>query len=334
MILITGATGYIGSHIWLELLNAGYEVLGIDNFANSTIKVLRPLEQLSKKKPLFEKGDICDPVFFESIFSLYPVKTVIHLAGLKSVKESVLMPFLYYKNNLGGTLNLIEAMKKHGCRNLIFSSSATVYGENNDPPFREDSFLQPVNPYGHGKLAIEQILNALAMSDSSWRNIIFRYFNPVGAHPSGLIGEQPNGVPNNLIPVISEVVLGRVPRFLIYGDDWATPDGTCIRDYIHVVDIAKAHLQALDYLSTNRSSLTLNLGAGKGYSVKDLIKTYEMVSGRAIPFVISGRRLGDVASSYCNPKSAEDVLGWRVKHDLVDCCKDSWRWYSNSHEGV
>ena len=333
MILLTGATGYIGSHTWLELLLAGHEVIGIDNFANSSPRVLSRIEILSSKKPNFVEGDVCDKDFLESIFRSYPIKGVIHFAALKAVGESSNDPLKYYENNLGGLFKLLQVMKEHDCRNFVFSSSACVYGDPDDVPVKENSALRPENPYGQTKLMSEQVLRDLENSDPGWRVAYLRYFNPIGAHESGLIGEDPLGIPNNLSPLVARVASGRMSELNIYGDDWETPDGTGVRDYIHVVDLAQGHVKAVDHLLSGKSSLTLNLGTGVGYSVLDVIKAYEEAVGKSIPYRISSRRSGDVAIYYADPSLAQELLGWKAQRDLKQMCADSWRWQSQNPMG-
>jgi UDP-glucose 4-epimerase len=333
MILLTGATGYIGSHTWLELLLAGHRVIGVDNFVNSSPKVLPRIETLSNKKLDFVEGDVCDKTFLESIFRNYPIKGVIHFAALKAVGESSENPIKYYENNLGGLLKMLQVMKQYDCRNFVFSSSACVYGDPDDVPVKENSALRPENPYGQTKLMSEQVLRDLENSDSGWRVAYLRYFNPIGAHESGLIGEDPLGVPNNLSPIVAQVASGRIKELNVYGDDWETPDGTGVRDYIHVVDLAQGHVKAVDHLLSGKPSLTLNLGTGLGYSVFDVIKAYEQVTGKPIPYRISDRRPGDVAIYYADPSLAQALLGWKARRNLDQMCADSWRWQSQNPMG-
>lgn len=333
MILLTGATGYIGSHTWLELLLAGHQVIGIDNFVNSSAKVLPRIETLSGLKPEFVEGDVCDKLFLTTIFNKYPIKGVIHFAALKAVGESSDNPLKYYENNIGGLVKLLQVMNENNCRNFVFSSSACVYGDPEDVPVKENSALRPENPYGQTKLMGEQILRDLENSDASWRIAYLRYFNPVGAHESGLIGEDPLGIPNNLSPLVARVASGRMKELNIYGDDWGTPDGTGVRDYIHVVDLAHGHVKSVDYLLSGKPSVTLNLGTGVGYSVLDVLKAYEEAVGRPIPYRISNRRPGDVAIYYADPSLAQDLLGWKAQRDLKQMCSDSWRWQSQNPTG-
>ena len=333
MILLTGATGYIGSHTWLELLQAGYQVLGVDNFVNSSPKALARLESLSGQKLEFIQGDVCDPAFLESVFQSHPIKGVIHFAALKAVGESSSDPLRYYENNLGGLITLLQIMQAHDCRNFVFSSSACVYGDPDESPVKEDAALRPENPYGQTKFMSEQILRDLEKSDPNWRVAYLRYFNPIGAHESGLIGEDPMGIPNNLSPLVARVASGRMEELKVYGNDWETPDGTGVRDYIHVVDLARGHVKAIDYLLSGKPSLTVNLGTGVGYSVMDVIRAYEEVIGRPIKYQVTDRRLGDVALCYADPSFAETVLGWRAERSLKQMCVDSWRWQSQNPMG-
>lgn len=333
MILLTGATGYIGSHTWLELLLAGNRVIGLDNFINSSPLALSRIESLAGQKLEFIEGDVCDRTFLETVFKKYPIKGVIHFAALKAVGESVAHPLRYYQNNLGGLFTLLEVMQAHDCKNFVFSSSATVYGDPSVVPINESSPVQPTNPYGQTKLMSEQVLRDLEVSDSSWRVAYLRYFNPVGAHESGLIGEDPRGIPNNLTPLVARVAAGRMPELKVYGDDWSTPDGTGVRDYIHVVDLAQAHVKAVEYLLAGRDSLTVNLGTGQGYSVMDVLKAYGDVVGRPIPYQVVDRRPGDIATCYADPSLAEKLLGWKARRNLEQMCADSWRWQSQNPMG-
>lgn len=333
MILLTGATGYIGSHTWLELLQAGQRVIGIDNFINSSPKVLARLEKLSGKKLEFLQGDVCDPVFLESVFQSFPIKGVVHFAALKAVGESYSNPILYYENNISGLIALLQVMQKYGCHHFVFSSSACVYGDPDASPVKEDADLKPENPYGQTKLMSEQILRDLEKSDSKWRVAYLRYFNPIGAHESGMIGEDPNGIPNNLSPLVARVAAGRMEELKVYGNDWETPDGTGVRDYIHVVDLARGHVKAVEHLLSGKPSLTVNLGTGVGYSVMDVIRAYEKVIGRPIPYRVTDRRPGDVALYYADPSLALALLGWSAERNLEQMCADSWRWQSQNPMG-
>ena len=333
MILLTGATGYIGSHTWLELLQAGQRVIGIDNFINSSPKVLARLEKLSGKKLEFLQGDVCDPVFLGSVFQSFPIKGVVHFAALKAVGESYSNPLLYYENNISGLIALLQVMQKYGCHHFVFSSSACVYGDPDASPVKEDADLKPENPYGQTKLMSEQILRDLEKSDSKWRVAYLRYFNPIGAHESGMIGEDPNGIPNNLSPLVARVAAGRMEELKVYGNDWETPDGTGVRDYIHVVDLARGHVKAVEHLLSGKPSLTVNLGTGVGYSVMDVIRAYEKVIGRPIPYRVTDRRPGDVALYYADPSLALALLGWSAERNLEQMCADSWRWQSQNPMG-
>lgn len=333
MILLTGATGYIGSHTWLELLQAGNRVIGLDNFINSSPLALSRIEALAGQKLEFIEGDVCNKAFLETVFKKYPIKGVIHFAALKAVGESVAQPLRYYQNNLGGLFTLLEVMKAHDCKNFVFSSSATVYGDPSEVPINEQSPVRPTNPYGQTKLMSEQVLRDLEVSDSSWRVAYLRYFNPVGAHESGMIGEDPRGIPNNLTPLVARVAAGRMPELKVYGNDWSTHDGTGVRDYIHVVDLAQAHVKAVEYLLAGRDSLTVNLGTGQGYSVMDVLKAYGDIVGRPIPFQVVERRAGDIATCYADPSLAEKLLGWKARRNLDQMCADSWRWQSQNPMG-
>jgi UDP-glucose 4-epimerase len=294
---------------------------------------LSRIESLAGQKLEFIEGDVCDRTFLETVFKKYPIKGVIHFAALKAVGESVAQPLRYYQNNLGGLFTLLEVMQAHDCKNFVFSSSATVYGDPSVVPINESSPVQPTNPYGQTKLMSEQVLRDLEVSDSSWRVAYLRYFNPVGAHESGLIGEDPRGIPNNLTPLVARVAAGRMPELKVYGDDWSTPDGTGVRDYIHVVDLAQAHVKAVEYLLAGRDSLTVNLGTGQGYSVMDVLKAYGDVVGRPIPYQVVDRRPGDIATCYADPSLAEKLLGWKAHRNLEQMCADSWRWQSQNPMG-
>ena len=333
MILLTGATGYIGSHTWLELLQAGQRVIGIDNFINSSPLALARIESLAGQKLEFMEGDVCSKAFLESVFKTYPIKGVIHFAALKAVGESVAQPLRYYQNNLGGLFTLLEVMQSHHCKNFVFSSSATVYGDPSVVPINEQAPVRPTNPYGQTKLMSEQVLRDVEVSDPGWRVAYLRYFNPVGAHESGQIGEDPRGIPNNLTPLVARVAAGRMSELKVYGNDWSTPDGTGVRDYIHVVDLAKAHVKAVEYLLAGRDSLTVNLGTGQGYSVMDVLKAYGEVVGRPIPYQVVARRPGDIATCYADPALAEKLLGWKASRNLAQMCADSWRWQSQNPMG-
>jgi UDP-glucose 4-epimerase len=333
MILLTGATGYIGSHTWVELLEAGYEVVGCDNFSNSSPNVLKRIERITHSQPTFVECDIQDQTALANIFKHHKIKSVVHFAALKAVGESVKKPLNYYANNLNSLLSLLKVMQSFNCHQFIFSSSATVYHPDNPIPYMEGMPLGSTSPYGWTKYMSEQILRDLELSDPSWRVAYLRYFNPAGAHPSGLIGEDPLGIPNNLMPFMTQVALGKRPELSIFGGDWPTHDGTGVRDYIHVKDLAKGHVKAVEYLLGQQKSITVNLGAGKGYSVLDLVKSFEQVSGRSIPYQIVERRPGDIAAFYADASLAEKLLNWRVECDLDQMCLDSWNWQSKNPNG-
>ena len=325
-ILLTGATGYIGSHTWLALQAAGFSVVGIDDFSNSSPEVLNRLQRLSGKAPVFERVNVCDGGALARVFDAHRVDAVVHFAAFKAVGESTKNPLAYYANNIGGLVTLAQTMQTHGCRILVFSSSATVYGTPERLPIREDAALSAVNPYGATKLMGENILHDVERSDPSWSVAYLRYFNPVGAHESGLIGEDPKGLPNNLMPYVARVAGGRLEKLKIFGNDYDTPDGTGVRDYIHVVDLAEGHAAALRYLFERGRSLTVNLGTGRGYSVLELIRSYESASGRKVPYEFAARRPGDVAACYADASLAQRTLGWKAVRDLSEMCADSWRW--------
>lgn len=333
MILLTGATGYIGSHTWVELLEAGYEVVGCDNFSNSSPSVLKRIEKITQSQPAFVECDVQDQAALADIFKRYKIKAVVHFAALKAVGESVQKPLNYYANNLNGLLSLLKVMQSFDCHHFVFSSSATVYHPDNPIPYVEGMPLGSTSPYGWTKYMSEQILRDVELSDPSWRVAYLRYFNPVGAHPSGLIGEDPRGVPNNLMPFVTQVAVGKREELSVFGGDWPTHDGTGVRDYIHVKDLAKGHVKAVQYLLSQQKSITVNLGAGKGYSVLDLIKSFEQASGRTIPYRIVARRPGDIAAFYADASLAEKLLNWRVECDLDQMCRDSWNWQSNNPNG-
>jgi UDP-glucose 4-epimerase len=333
-ILVTGGAGYIGSHTVLQLLEAGNQVIVLDNLCNSSEESLNRVEELTGKKTILVQGDIRDHTILELLFSKHKIDAVIHFAGLKAVGESVDKPLNYYNNNVYGTLTLCEAMKKYGVKNLVFSSSATVYGDPVELPLREDMPTgEPTNPYGMSKLMVELVLRDLYKSDNDWNIALLRYFNPAGAHPSGRIGEDPNGIPNNLMPFITQVATGKREQLSIYGNDYDTPDGTGVRDYIHVEDLAAGHLKALDKLYTGSGIVTYNLGTGQGYSVLDMVKEFEKQSGKVIPYQFVPRRGGDVASCYADPKTASEALGWKATRGLAEMCKDSWNWQANNPDG-
>lgn len=332
-ILVTGGAGYIGSHTCLELLEAGYEVVVVDNLANSKEESLRRVQTLTRKGIDFHQVDLLDKEGLTAVFQQTNPNAIIHFAGLKAVGESVSMPLHYYQNNITGTLNLCEVMQANDVWNLVFSSSATVYGDPHTVPITEDFPLSATNPYGRSKLIIEEMLRDLPVADSRWNIALLRYFNPVGAHHSGQIGEDPNGIPNNLLPYISQVAVGRLKQLSVFGNDYPTPDGTGVRDYIHVVDLALGHLKALEKLQQDPGVVTYNLGTGQGYSVLDMVAAFEEMSGRPIPYKITPRRPGDIAACYADPAKARDELGWTAKKNLADMCADSWRWQSQNPNG-
>jgi UDP-glucose 4-epimerase len=333
-ILVTGGAGYIGSHTVLQLLEAGQDVIVLDNLCNSSQESLLRVAQLTGKQARFIESDIRDAQKLATIFAENKVDAVIHFAGLKAVGESVEMPLNYYNNNVYGTLILCEAMQKAGVKNIVFSSSATVYGDPVSLPLREDMPTgHPTNPYGMSKLMVEHVLQDLFKSDPSWNIAILRYFNPAGAHPSGRIGENPNGIPNNLMPFITQVATGKREFLSVFGNDYNTHDGTGVRDYIHVEDLAAGHLKALEKLSQNVGIVTYNLGTGQGYSVLDMVKEFEKQSGKAIPYKIVPRRGGDVAACYADPQTAYEALNWKAERGLAEMCKDSWKWQSSNPNG-
>ena len=334
MILVSGGAGYIGSHTCVELIEAGYEVVVADNLINSCEEAVHRVEKIVGKKVPFVKCELCDPAEVKELFNNYPdIDSVIHFAGLKAVGESAEMPLWYYRTNVAGTLNLLDAMEAHGCRSLVFSSSATVYGAPEEMPLTEKQSMDAQNPYGRTKEHIEDMLVDLAASDPSWNVALLRYFNPVGAHESGRIGEDPTGVPNNLLPFIAQVAVGRREKLRVFGADYPTADGTGVRDYIHVVDLADGHLRALDHITEHGGVRTWNLGTGKGYSVLDMLHAFERACGRELPYELTGRRLGDVASCYADPALAADELGWQAGLGLEEMCADAWRWQFANPEG-
>ncbi|WP_434632251.1 UDP-glucose 4-epimerase GalE [Chromobacterium sp. CV08] len=332
MILVTGGAGYIGSHTCVKLLEAGHELVVLDNLCNSKEEALRRVQKLAGRTLTFINGDIRDEAALNEAFG-HPVQTVIHFAGLKAVGESVAKPLEYYENNVGGTLALLRAMKRHGVNRLVFSSSATVYGNPASTPITEDFPLSATNPYGRSKLIVEDMLRDFAKAEPDWRIALLRYFNPIGAHESGDIGEDPNGMPNNLMPFITQVASGQRPRLQVFGDDYPTHDGTGVRDYIHVEDLAAGHLKAVEALARQAGLLTANLGTGKGYSVLDMVKTFERVNQVAVPHEIVARRPGDVAECWADPAAAERLLGWTAQKGLEEMCRDSWRWQSRNPAG-
>ena len=332
-ILVTGGAGYIGSHTALELLRAGHDVVVVDNLVNSHGEALRRVEALASRRLAFYRADLLDKEALDHAFAAAPVDAVIHFAALKSVGESVAQPLRYYHNNVTGTLNLLEIMDRYGVRRFVFSSSATVYGDPATMPITEDTPLSPVNPYGQTKVMVENILRDLHHADPQWSIAVLRYFNPIGADPSGRIGEDPNGIPNNLVPYIAQVVVGRLPSLPVYGNAYSTPDGTGVRDYIHVIDLAFGHLKALDKLTGETGLFTYNLGTGRGYSVLEVAAAFERASGRDVPLRVEAPRPGDAAVSYADPTLAARELGWHAERDLDEMVADSWRWQSQNPNG-
>jgi len=332
-ILVTGGAGYIGSHTCVELLEAGYEVIVVDNLSNSSPVALQRVQELTCKPLTFIQADLRDKPAMVEIFDEHAIDGVIHFAGLKAVGESVKIPIPYYQNNIGGTLNLLEAMDGAGVKNIVFSSSATVYGDPASLPITEDFPLSATNPYGRSKLIIEEMLGDIYRSDDTWNIAILRYFNPVGAHVSGRIGESPNDIPNNLMPYVSQVAVGRLEKLSVFGDDYPTPDGTGVRDYIHVVDLAQGHIKALEKLSTAPGLVVYNLGTGQGYSVLEMVAAFEEASGRPVAYEIVGRREGDIAACYADPSLAEKELGWKARKGIREMCEDTWRWQQSNPYG-
>lgn len=332
-ILVTGGTGYIGSHTCIELIKAGYEVIVVDNLCNSSLESLRRVEMLVDSNVPFYKLDIRDKMALTQVFEKHSIKGVIHFAGLKAVSNSVKKPIDYYHNNLVGAFTLAKVMCEFDCKTFIFSSSATVYGDPHTVPVKEDFPLSTTNPYGRSKLIIEESLQDVFIADDSWRIALLRYFNPVGAHKSGLIGEDSNDIPNNLIPYISQVAAGKLEKLNIFGNDYDTPDGTGVRDYIHVVDLARGHVKALKALEDKPQVLTVNLGTGFGHSVLEVVKAFEKASGKYVPYKIVHRRSGDIATCYADPSYAEKILGWKAKFELDEMCEDAWRWQVMNPDG-
>jgi UDP-glucose 4-epimerase len=326
MILVTGGTGFIGSHTVVELLSAGHEVLILDNLSNSRPDVVDRIATITGKRPEFVEGDIRDADMLDTLFTRHSFSAVIHFAGLKAVGESVSKPLEYYENNVHGSMVLFQAMMRHGVKRLVFSSSATVYGDPESLPIREDAPLRATNPYGRTKLMIEEILEDIVQANKEWQVAILRYFNPIGAHKSGLIGEAPNGIPNNLLPYVAQVATGKLARLSVFGHDYPTPDGTGVRDYIHVVDLALGHLKALDHLGAHSGLHVYNLGTGQGYSVLEIVRAFEQASGRDVPYLLAARRPGDIASCYADPEKAGKELGWKAERSLAEMCADAWRW--------
>lgn len=332
-ILVTGGTGYIGSHTVVELLNNNYDVVIVDDFSNSHPTVLDRIKELTNKSFSFYEVNLLDKEGLTKVFSENEIEAVIHFAGFKAVGESVSIPLKYYDNNVTGTIVLLEVMEEFDVKNIVFSSSATVYGMDNEAPFTEDMPTSATNPYGYTKVFIEHILNDIAFADKDWSAVLLRYFNPIGAHESGRIGEDPNDIPNNLMPYITQVAVRKLDKLSVFGDDYDTHDGTGVRDYIHVVDLANGHLKALDYSLNNKGSEAVNLGTGEGYSVLDVVHAFEKANDIDIPYEIVQRRPGDIAIGYADPTKAKDLLGWEAEHSLEDMCRTSWNWQSNNPNG-
>lgn len=333
-VLVTGGAGYIGSHTCIELMAAGHQVVVVDNLCNSKRESLTRVERIAGQTlRAFVQADVRDRDAMRAVFAAHDIDAVIHFAGLKAVGESVAKPLEYYDNNVSGTVALCEVMAEAGVKTLAFSSSATVYGDPASVPIREDFPTGPTNPYGRSKWMVEYLLQDLVVADPSWRIALLRYFNPVGAHESGLIGEDPNGLPNNLMPFVSQVAVGKLAELRVFGGDWPTPDGTGVRDYIHVLDLAQGHVRAIDYLAENTGLLTVNLGTGRGYSVLEVVRAFEQASGRAVPYRIVDRRPGDIAQCYADPAHANRLLGWVARRDLAQMCADAWNWQRSNPQG-
>ena len=332
-VLVTGGAGYIGSHTVLELLNEDHQVVVIDNLSNSCKEALRRVEKITDRSITFYEVDLLNKSAVDQIFTNHDFDSVIHFAGYKAVGESVAKPLKYYDNNITSTLNLCDLMEKHEVKNIVFSSSATVYGDPEQVPITENSPLSATNPYGRTKLFIEYILKDLQGSDNSWNIALLRYFNPVGAHKSGLIGEDPNDIPNNLMPFVSQVAVGKLKELSVFGNDYPTPDGTGVRDYIHVVDLAVGHLKALEKLNSNPGLVIYNLGTGTGTSVLEMVKAFERASGKKVPYKITPRRPGDIAECYADPSKAENELDWKAKRGIDEMCRDAWKWQSENPNG-
>ncbi|MGL5161834.1 MAG: UDP-glucose 4-epimerase GalE [Plesiomonas shigelloides] len=332
-ILVTGGAGYIGSHTVLELLNSGNDVVIIDNLCNSSRESLRRVETLTGRSVTFYEADVCDRSALQTIFAQHAIDAVIHFAGLKAVGESTQIPLKYYQNNIAATLVLCEEMERAGVFRLVFSSSATVYGDPHSVPIQEHFPTSATNPYGRSKLMVEEMLRDIVAADPRWSVVLLRYFNPVGAHISGQIGEDPNGIPNNLLPYIAQVAIGRLKQLSVFGNDYPTPDGTGVRDYIHVVDLSLGHLKALQYIADRHGVFTFNLGTGQGYSVLEMVKAFEQASGRAVPYQVVARRPGDIAVCYAEPDLAAQELGWRAERGLPEMMADTWRWQSQNPNG-
>ncbi len=332
-VLLTGATGYIASHTWLALETAGFRVVGVDDFSNSSPEVLERLRRLSGSAPAFERANVCDAQAMDRIFGAHRIAAVVHFAAFKAVGESVAKPLAYYANNVGGLTTVCAAMQRHGCKRIVFSSSATVYGKPENLPIREDAPLAATNPYGSTKLVGESLLRELGVADSQWQTACLRYFNPVGAHESGLIGEDPRGTPNNLMPYVAQVAVGRRESLQVFGNDYETPDGTGVRDYIHVTDLAEGHVAALRRLLSHEGAFTVNLGTGRGYSVLEVVSAFEKASGQRVPYHFAPRRAGDVGAVYADPTLAREMLDWQAARNLDAMCEDSWRWQRMNPRG-
>lgn len=332
-ILLTGGAGFIGSHTAVSLLNAGLEIVIFDNLYNSSPKVIDRIETITGKRPAFVEADCCDKAAMDKVFSDYDITGVIHFAGLKAVGESVQKPLLYYRNNLDSTLTVLEVMRAHNCHQFVFSSSATVYGDQPAPLYETAQTGNCSNPYGWTKFMIEEILKSACAADPTLSVVLLRYFNPIGAHESGLIGENPNGIPNNLMPYITQVAIGRREKLTVFGNDYDTPDGTGVRDYIHVVDLAEGHLCAIQYAEQHTGCEIFNLGTGRGVSVLEMVNTFSEVNHVPVPYVIGPRRAGDLATVYADPAKAKTVLGWEAKKTVADMCRDSWNWQSKNPNG-
>jgi len=334
-ILVTGGTGFIGSHTCVELIERGYDVAVVDNLSNSKVESLNRIEQITGVRPRFYEVDILDREGLENVFAAEPgISSVIHFAGLKAVGESVAKPWEYYHNNIGGTLVLVDVMRKHGVKEIVFSSSATVYGDPAFVPITEDCPRgNPTNPYGKTKHMLEDILTDIAAADPEWNVMLLRYFNPIGAHKSGLMGEDPKGIPNNLMPYVTQVAAGKLPELGVFGDDYDTPDGTGVRDYIHVVDLARGHVKSLEYMAGKHGTHVFNLGTGVGYSVLDVVKAFIAATGVDVPYRIKPRRPGDVAQCYSSAEKARELMGWEAEYGIEEMCRDAWNWQSNNPDG-
>ena len=333
-ILVTGGTGFIGSHTCVELLSNGYEIVIVDNLSNSKEAAVGRIEKITGKKVTFYNVDVCDYDALSGVFRENDIEAVVHFAGLKAVGESVRKPLEYYTNNIYGTLILLKVMRENGCNKIVFSSSATVYGMNNIAPYTEDMPTSATNPYGYTKVMIEQILKDICVADSDFSAVALRYFNPIGAHKSGLLGEDPNGIPNNLVPYIAQVASGKLEQLSVFGDDYDTPDGTGVRDYIHVMDLAEGHVCAIDYAMKNKGFEPVNLGTGKGSSVLEVVSAYEKACGKPIPKKITERRAGDIATCYADATKAKEVFGWEAKSDILQMCVDSWNFTKLNPDGI